>query len=111
MESQSLSSSIAEDEDMSLQDVIEQITVPGADEKLIKQSFLEHLDESLSLLSEREIKILTHRYGLNSEDPKTLHEIGNLMGLSRERVRQIEKSALKKISRSQYRNILKSYLN
>lgn len=111
MESQSLSSSIAEDEDMSLQDVIEQVTVPGADEKLVKQSFLEHLDESLSMLGDREIVILTHRYGLNGEDPKTLHEIGNLMGLSRERVRQIEKSALKKISRSQYRNILKSYLN
>lgn len=111
MESQSLSSSITEDEDMSLQDVIEQVTVPGADEKLVKQSFLEHLDESLSMLGEREIVILTHRYGLNGEDPKTLQQIGKLMGLSRERVRQIEKSALKKISRSQYRNILKSYLN
>ena len=40
-----------------------------------------------------------------------MQQIGKLMGLSRERVRQIEKSALKKISRSQYRNILKSYLN
>lgn len=111
MDSQSLNASITEDEDMSLQDVIEQVSVPGADEKLIKQSFLEHLEESLSLLSEREMTILTHRYGLNSEEPKTLHDIGKLMGLSRERVRQIEKSALKKIRRSQYRSILKSYLN
>jgi len=63
------------------------------------------------MLNKREIKILSHRYGLNGEDPKTLQEIGQLVNLSRERVRQIEKSALKKIRRSRFQGILKSYLN
>ncbi|NOZ12863.1 MAG: RNA polymerase sigma factor RpoD/SigA [Acidobacteria bacterium] len=111
VEAQSLNASLSDDADISLEDLIEQVSIPGADEKLIKQSFLDDLDESLSMLNDREIKILSHRYGLNGEDPKTLQEIGELIHLSRERVRQIEKSALKKIRRSRYRGILKSYLN
>ncbi len=111
VEAQSLNASLSDDADVSLEDLIEQISIPGADENLIKQSFLDDLDESLSMLNEREVKILSHRYGLNGEDPKTLQEIGQLVNLSRERVRQIEKSALKKIRRSRYRGILKSYLN
>jgi RNA polymerase primary sigma factor len=111
VEAQSLNASLSDDADVSLEDLIEQVSIPGADENLIKQSFLDDLDESLSMLNEREVKILSHRYGLNGEDPKTLQEIGQLVNLSRERVRQIEKSALKKIRRSRYRGILKSYLN
>ncbi|NOY23586.1 MAG: RNA polymerase sigma factor RpoD/SigA [Acidobacteria bacterium] len=111
VEAQSLNAALSDDADISLSDLIEQASIPGADENLIKQSFLDDLDESLSMLNEREIKILSHRYGLNGEDPKTLQQIGELVNLSRERVRQIEKSALKKIRRSRYRGILKSYLN
>ncbi len=111
VEAQSLNAALSDDADVSLADLIEQASIPGADENLIKQSFLDDLDESLSMLNEREIKILSHRYGLNGEDPKTLQQIGQLVNLSRERVRQIEKSALKKIRRSRYRGILKSYLN
>ncbi len=111
VEAQSLNASLSDNGDISLEDLIEQVSIPGADEKLIKESFLDDLDESLSMLNDREIKILSHRYGLNGEDPKTLQEIGKLVNLSRERVRQIEKSALKKIRRSRYQGILKSYLN
>ena len=111
VEAQSLNAALSDNADISLEDLIEQASIPGADENLIKQSFLEDLDESLSMLNEREVKILSHRYGLNGEDPKTLQEIGQLVNLSRERVRQIEKSALKKIRRSRFQGILKSYLN
>lgn len=110
-DSQSLDNTISDSDDMNLSDIIEQMTVPGADESLVKKSFVEHLNESLSLLNEREMTILVHRYGLNGEDQKTLQEIGEILGLSRERVRQIEKSSLAKIRRSRFRNILKSYLN
>lgn len=111
VEAQSLNAALSDNADISLEDLIEQASIPGADENLIKQSFLEDLAESLSMLNEREIKILSHRYGLNGKDPKTLQEIGQLVNLSRERVRQIEKSALKKIRRSRFQGILKSYLN
>ena len=98
-------------DDLNYEDVIEQESVDDAETELIKKSFVEHLMESLSILSERERDVLIHRFGLNGEEPKTLQEIGKLLKLSRERVRQIEKNALEKIRRSRYKNILKSYLN
>ncbi len=98
-------------DDLNYEDVIEQETVDDAETELIKKSFVEHLMESLSILNERERKVLIHRFGLNGEEPKTLQEIGKILNLSRERVRQIEKNALEKIRRSRYKNILKSYLN
>jgi len=110
-ESQSLSAAISESEEMSLSDVLEQVTVPGADADLLKKTFLKHIHESISILSDREAEILKHRFGLDGVDTKTLQEIGKLIGLSRERVRQIEKAALNKIRRSRFKNILQSYLN
>ncbi len=111
-EHRSLDDYISSDtDDLNYEDVIEQETVPDAEEELIKKSFVEHLMESLSILSERERQVLIHRFGLNGEEPKTLQDIGKILGLSRERVRQIEKAAFNKIKRSRYRNILKSYLN
>lgn len=98
-------------DDLNYEDVIEQETVDDAETELIKKSFVEHLMESLSILNERERNVLIHRFGLNGEEPKTLQEIGKILNLSRERVRQIEKNALEKIRRSRYKNILKSYLN
>jgi RNA polymerase primary sigma factor len=110
-ESQSLSAAISDNDDMSLSDVIEQVTVPGADADLVKKTFLKHINESISLLTEREAEIIKHRYGLDGKEAKTLQEIGKIMGLSRERVRQIEKAALNKIRRSRFKSILQSYLN
>jgi len=111
-EAKSLDDYISSDtEELNYEDVIEQETVDDAETELIKKSFVEHLMESLSILTDRERDVLVHRFGLNGEEPKTLQEIGKLLGLSRERVRQIEKAALDKIRRSRYRNILKSYLN
>ncbi len=98
-------------DDLNYEDVIEQESVDDAETELIKKSFVEHLMESLSILTERERDVLIHRFGLNGEEPKTLQEIGKILKLSRERVRQIEKSALEKLRRSRYKNILKSYLN
>ena len=55
---------------------------------------IEHL---LSTLSEREKKIITYRFGINGEMPKTLEQLGEIMGYSKERVRQLEDLALTKI--------------
>jgi DNA-directed RNA polymerase sigma subunit (sigma70/sigma32) len=51
------------------------------------------------------------RFGLDGSDPKTLKEIGELMNLSRERIRQIEAQALEKLNRSQKCQQLRGYLN
>src|SRR5262249_31001273 len=57
------------------------------------QQVLAYLDD----MDEREAAVLRLRYGLGGEDPKTLNEIGQALGLTRERVRQIEKEALGKL--------------
>jgi RNA polymerase primary sigma factor len=58
----------------------------------------EALQEALMALSDRERQVLVLRYGLCDEDPKTLEEIGRRLGLTRERVRQIEVETLRRLA-------------
>jgi RNA polymerase primary sigma factor len=58
----------------------------------------EALAEALAILGERERAVIVLRYGLHASEPKTLAEIGRLLGVSRERVRQLEKEALKRLA-------------
>jgi RNA polymerase primary sigma factor len=69
------------------------------------------LNEALHELDHNEEKVLRMRFGLDDEPPRTLKQIGDKMGLSRERIRQIEAKALGKL-RSNRRSVsLQSYLN
>ena len=70
---------------------------PRPDEELLAISETAKLIELLDDLDERESKILRLRYGLDGGEPMTLKEIGKKIGLTRERVRQIEAEALNKI--------------
>jgi RNA polymerase sigma factor (sigma-70 family) len=78
---------------------------------VLRRSFEETLKEALAELTDKEREILTLRFGLEDDQPKTLREIGAIMGLSRERVRQIENQALAKLRRSSKARALASYLN
>ncbi len=70
------------------------------------------IEEALKSLPEKEAEVIRLRYGLGEdEEPKTLDEIGRIMGISRERVRQIEKKALKKLRMNKILNALRGYLN
>jgi RNA polymerase sigma factor (sigma-70 family) len=69
------------------------------------------VQQALDELDEKEEKVLRLRFGLDGADPKTLKEIGELMNLSRERIRQIEAQALDKLNRSQKCQQLRGYLN
>ena len=62
------------------------------------------------MLSEREEEIIRLRFGIGREMPYTLEEIGRVMGLSRERVRQIEATALKKIQQAEEKGSLREFL-
>jgi len=72
---------------------------PLPDEQVEVSLCCQALAEALAALSERERKVLILRYGLDDAEPKTLEEIGRRLGLTRERVRQIETEALKRLAR------------
>ena len=69
-------------------------------ELLLHKNLLSQLDGLLSVLDERECRIIHARYGLNGEDPKTLEEVGQEFGITRERIRQLQNIALKKLRRA-----------
>ncbi|MCR4315048.1 MAG: sigma-70 family RNA polymerase sigma factor [Planctomycetes bacterium] len=69
----------------------------GQLESIFEQDEIERIKRALSEISERESAILTLRFGLDNHEPMTLKEVGEKVGLTRERVRQIENDALKKL--------------
>ena len=73
----------------------------------MNEELSEQLRQAILKLDERELKILVMRYGLSGQSPMTLEEIGKEFGLSRERIRQIEKEALSKLP-SQLREVFES---
>jgi len=76
----------------------EDTTTP--DEDLAKQDHLVHIMEQLNKMDPREATVLRMRFGLDDNQPKTLKEIGEALGLTRERVRQIETEALQRLAES-----------
>lgn len=93
----SLDEPIGEDGDTFLQNYIENINAPNPFAE-VRQNFLsEDVIDALDVLTEREAQILTLRFGLGGERQHTLNELGEKFGITRERIRQIQKSALKKL--------------
>jgi len=80
------------------------------DSVLLKQSLKVEVDEGLRMLTTRENEVLSAYYGLNGRQSMTLEEIGEMYGLTRERVRQIKERAIRRLRKSYNRNDLRSYL-
>ncbi len=92
------SSSASKDGDeMTINDIVADDNTLPPDEQVEGSHELVQLEGLLTDIDEREAKILRMRYGLDGKDPMTLKEIGEQIGLTRERVRQIEHEALKKL--------------
>ena len=85
------------DTEVTIGDVVADLHNPGPDEAVGGHDDLRYLDKLLDDIDARAAKILTLRYGLNGADPKTLKEIGEEIGLTRERVRQIEHETLRQL--------------
>lgn len=107
----SLSAIIDEEHEFHLSDKLEQDTIPSADSVMVRGALRTQVRQALHELDEKERKVILLRFGLTGEDPRTLKEIGEMMSLSRERIRQIEAQALKKLNRSSKCQQLRSYLN
>jgi RNA polymerase primary sigma factor len=107
----SLNDPVDSEGDSELGDLLEQTVLPDTDERILHDSFLRALQDALSDLPERERRVLELRFGFEDDQPRTLREIGELLQLSRERVRQIESRALNQLRRSHKTNALVGYLN
>jgi len=83
--------------EMTINELVADTHNPGPAEFIRDKDELRQLGELLDQIDEREARILKLRYGLDGEDPMTLKEIGERIGLTRERVRQIEHEALRKL--------------
>jgi RNA polymerase primary sigma factor len=107
----SLSTAVGEEGTLELGDVLEQGSVPSAELELIRSSFEEQVRAMVSQLDDKEREVIKLRFGLDGEDPRTLQEIGATLGLSRERIRQIESKAKEKLRRSHEVQGLRGALN
>src|SRR3984957_19621675 len=93
----SLDSTIGEDGETSIGDLIEDVDAPEASELVARQLMADQLRHALDGLTQREATIMAMRFGLYDATPHTLDEIGRALGLTRERIRQLEKQSLSKL--------------
>jgi len=106
----SLETPTDDEEDSVLGDFIEDEEAPPPDDTATYNLLREHLEEVLNTLPPREVRILQLRYGLLDGQAYTLEEVGRKMGVTRERVRQIEAQALSRLRHPSIRRKLRDYL-
>jgi RNA polymerase primary sigma factor len=107
----SLETPIGDDEDSYLGDFIEDTRQASPYELTTQRLLRENIEEVLSGLSDRESKVLEMRFGLRGAKPMTLEEVGREFGVTRERIRQIEAKALRKLKHPSKRRMLQDYLD
>ncbi|MEB2287326.1 MAG: sigma-70 family RNA polymerase sigma factor [Anaerolineae bacterium] len=106
----SLETPIEEDADSEYGDFIEDKNSPQPAEVVTQNLLREHLQQALARLPEREAHILELRYGLQDGETHTLEEVGRQIGVTRERVRQLEAQALNRLRHSSAHQLLRDYL-
>lgn len=99
-----------EEGDSTMLDMISNEDEMSPDGRLMEQSLKDEVRQGLNILSMREVEVLSSYYGLDGQKPLTLEEIGELYGLTRERVRQIKERAIRRLRKAYNRNALRSYL-
>ena len=107
----SLATPIGEDEDSSLEDFIEDRYATPPSNSVVDILRKREVNKILSTLSEREAKILKLRFGIDTGYPRTLEEVGRIFRVTRERVRQIEAKAIRKLRHPSRSKLIKDYLN
>ena len=96
-------------EENSLLDVLPSADTPSTDNKLIEESLSKEIERTLSTLPEKESSVIRAFYGIGTK-PMSLEEIGQTIGISRERTRQIKEKAIKHLRQKSKNKLLKTYL-
>ena len=107
----SLDAPLTPGEDNKLLDYLPDTNRLGPDEEIFEHALTESIEDVLRTLKEREGKILKLYFGLEGSDPMTLEEIGSLLGITRERVRQIKEKALARLRHVSRARALESFLS
>lgn len=107
----SLSDKYFDDDSTEIGDKIKDTLSPSVEYEIIKGSIENQIREILKGLDEKEAIVLKLRFGLTDDKTHTLQEIGDILNLTRERIRQIEKKAMRKLARSHKLKQLRGYLN
>lgn len=102
---------VGDESDAELGDFIEDVEAPPPAEEVAQQMLTEEIGDILDQLTPREARILRLRYGLQDGESRTLKEVGEMFGLSRERIRQLEKEALRKLRHPSFAGHLRQYLS
>ena len=107
----SLSDKYFDDDSTEIGDKIKDTLSPSVEYEIIKGSIENQIREIIKGLDEKEALVLKLRFGLADDKTHTLQEIGDKLNLTRERIRQIEKKAMRKLARSHKLKQLRGYLN
>ena len=105
----SLDAPITPGEDSRLLDYLPDQFSPGPEDEAYEHALKRTVEDALSSLKEREAKILRLYYGLDDQDPMTLEEIGQILGITRERVRQIKEKALARLRHASRARFLETF--
>ncbi|WP_461834541.1 RNA polymerase sigma factor RpoD [Desulfothermus sp.] len=105
----SLETPIGDEEDSSLGDFIEDKKAVAPAEKVVHSKLEEQINKILSELTPREEQVIRKRFGIGEKSDHTLEEVGKLFNVTRERIRQIEAKALRKLKHPSRSQILKAY--
>ena len=107
----SLEAPIGEEQDLNLSDLIEDQNAESPQNSASKNLLKAQISEVLETLSPRERQVIEYRFGINDSRPRTLEEVGQTFGVTRERIRQIEAKALRKLRHPTRSLTLRDYLD
>ena len=106
----SMDAPFQEGETSNLYDIVQGQESPRPDDKLMKDSLNLEVNRVLETLSEKEAEVIRHYFGISVKSPKSLQEIGDAFGLTRERVRQIREKGIRKLRHTSKSKVLRTYL-
>jgi RNA polymerase primary sigma factor len=101
----------AYEDDLTMEEKLSDELAPSVEQQIVRSSVERQVREMIAGLEDKEARVLRLRFGLGGKSPQTLQKIGNTLHLTRERVRQIEQRAIRKLAQSQKLQQLRGYLN